>query len=156
MFGYAILNNGGQVIKQLKGSYTANYLLVAGGGKGDGGGGGAGGFLTNTDLTLHGGGPAYTLSVGAGSGTSSGEDTVVRRGSINGEEIIYAKGGGAAYASGGSGGGAWEPTTSGGAASTINGATQGNRGGNAGGAVGDYGHAHKAGGSEGWCHQRTQ
>ena len=56
MFGYAIHNNGGQVIKQLKGSYTANYLLVAGGGKGDGGGGGAGGFLTNTDLTLHGGG----------------------------------------------------------------------------------------------------
>ena len=53
MFGYQILNNGGQVIKQLIGSYTGNYLLGAGGGNGNGGGGGAGGFTTNTDLKFH-------------------------------------------------------------------------------------------------------
>ena len=81
MFGYTIHNNGGQVIKQLIGSYTGNYLLVAGGGNGNGGGGGAGGFTTNTDLTFHAGGPVYNLVVGAGGSGGAyvnGNDSDVR------------------------------------------------------------------------------
>ena len=115
MFGYQILNNGGQVIKQLQPSYTANYLLVGGGGKGDGGGGGAGGFRMASSLPV--GVQTYPITVGGGGaagtypsptpgavGSNSVFSTITSAGGGTGAKSNCAGGNGG---SGGGGGGGW-------------------------------------------------
>jgi hypothetical protein len=89
-------------------SYTASYLIVAGGGgggSGDGGGGGAGGYLTGTiSLTIN---TVYTATVGGG---GAGAASLSARGS-NGVDSSFP---GVTAAVGGGGGGSGDgPNTSG-------------------------------------------
>jgi hypothetical protein len=106
-------------------SYAIDYLVVAGGGSGGGnaadgnqraGGGGAGGFRTATGMTLD-VGTAYSVTVGAGGATASGDSA--NQGSDSIFNSITSLGGGAGGhmgagpASGGSGGGGSAAYTSG-------------------------------------------
>ena len=115
---------------------TLEYLVVAGGGGASsyGSGGGAGGLLTATGFTLTAG--SHAVTVGAGGGTSVGEN-----GGNSSVSTITTIGGGAggSYSNGtpgdgGSGGGAGSITLGG--AGT---AGQGNRGGHGAGGVGGSG-----------------
>ena len=90
-------------------TYSADILVVAGGGKGGngvGGGGGAGGYRTSTQ-TLN-GGTVYTITVGDGGSGGSGSNSSI---SGSGLTTITSAGGGAggttgnAGSAGGSGGG---------------------------------------------------
>jgi len=131
-------------------AYTAEYLVVAGGGAGSfnlGGGGGAGGLLTNyggTAITLT---PpsTYTITVGAGgTGASSGQGTDGSNSVLSGTGIstVTAIGGGAGGTgdsiingnNGGSGGGATYISSAG--SGTVG---QGNDGGAGAGNSAEYG-----------------
>jgi hypothetical protein len=135
--------------------YSAEYLVVAGGGSGGyslGGGGGAGGYLTNysgtaISLTV---GEVYTATVGAGgvAPTSDrkgfdGSDSVLSGTGITTVTSFGGGGGGSSSPSadgdgedGGSGGGAGYVKTSGGGSGTVG---QGNNGGAGFGTSPNYG-----------------
>ena len=142
-------------------SYTADFLVVAGGATGaggNGGGGGAGGYLTNygtSTITLT-SGQVYTATVGAGGASVSGNPKVQGNSGSNsslsgtGISTITALGGGGAGSAGpgpttgldgGSGGGGGELVGAGGSG-TVG---QGNDGapgvGNVGGGGGGAGEA---------------
>jgi hypothetical protein len=120
-------------------SYSANYLVVAGGGAGgtcprtnfeSGGGGGAGGYLASTTTLVT--GTAYTVTIGAGgAGVSSDRGSSGNNSVLGSIATANAGGGGSGAAkapfTGGSGGGGegWGNMT--GAAGTSG---QGNAGGN--------------------------
>jgi hypothetical protein len=115
-------------------TYTASYLVVAGGAGGPGyagGGGGAGGLLTSTAALSV--GTTYTITVGAG-GTTGNPATAGNNSSISGLSITSIGGGpgawggtGAGTAGGSGGGGAWtDPSAYPGGAGTTG---QGNAGG---------------------------
>jgi hypothetical protein len=111
-------------------SYTASYLVVAGGGGGASSGAGAGGYQTST-ATLN-AGTTYTITVGGGGGTlSNGSDSVISGSglttitSVGGGSGIGAGSNGSNGGSGGGGGASGSGTTVGGSG-TVG---QGNAGG---------------------------
>jgi hypothetical protein len=134
-------------------SYTASYLLVAGGGgggKGDGAGGGAGGYLTGTTSLAT--GTTYTAVVGAGGAgrtVSNGQGVSGSNSTFTGLTTAIGGGGGGNYntigLTGGSGGGGGPGPA--GAAGTPG---QGNAGGitNGGNGSGGGGGASSAGANQ--------
>jgi hypothetical protein len=92
---------GSTWVNLLTGNYSANYLMVAGGGSGNvNAGGGAGGLLQST--TTFTSGTSYAITIGAGGvnlGTANGGNTTAFS--------LTAVGGGSGGTSGGSGGGAY-------------------------------------------------
>jgi len=84
--------------------YSVEYLVVAGGGSGGsyGGGGGAGGLLASTANLSS--GTAYTITVGGGAASVSGNTTGIAGSNSVISTIATAIGGGAGGGGGGSGG----------------------------------------------------
>jgi|9_EtaG_2_1085328.scaffolds.fasta_scaffold04981_3 hypothetical protein len=138
-----IPNSDGAVVFETVQSYSANYLVVAGGaggGRGNAGGGGAGGYLTNVGgasiaLTP---GVVYTVTVGNGGTGRSGSDNQGGAGqnsvlSGTGITTVTAIGGGGGGANGTSSGAGADGGSGGGANYNANGgsgtAPQGNDGG---------------------------
>jgi hypothetical protein len=143
-----IPNNDGAVALETPQSYSADFLVVAGGAAGasgnTGGGGGAGGFRTSTQTLI--GGTVYTITVGDGGAavTGSGPSAIVgtsgSNSSISGSgltTITSAGGGGGGIfgspgGAGGSGGGAGptdSPSTFGSGNTPSTSPSQGNNGG---------------------------
>ena len=130
---------------------TVDYLVVAGGGGGgsqNGGGGGAGGFRTATGFSVT--SQAYTITVGAGGATSTGQ-SVGNSGSDSVFSSITSTGGGGGAAddsypgvNGGSGGGSIKNAVAG-----TGVAGQGNAGGQGGTSFGGSTQQHCGGGGGG-------
>jgi hypothetical protein len=109
--GWMALSSASVGTSPLPQTYTATYLIVAGGGSGGsnyGGPGGAGGYLTGTTLLTA--GTVYTATIGAGGSGNSGNQ------GISGNNSSFTSlttaiggggggGGGSSALSGGSGGG---------------------------------------------------
>jgi hypothetical protein len=124
-------------------TYSADYLLVAGGGAGAGyvgGGGGAGGMLTGTSTLSQ--GTTYTVVVGAGGSRDTwvggSNSTALSLTAIGGGRGAQGGGTGSGdiYAtSGGSGGGGGSGAATAGASGTVG---QGNAGGNSPGTAPNY------------------
>jgi hypothetical protein len=92
-----IPNTDGAVALETPQSYSADFLVIAGGGGASGGAGGAGGYRTSTQ-TLN-GGTVYTITVGdggAGGGATSSKGTNGSDSSISGSGLttITSAGGG--------------------------------------------------------------
>jgi hypothetical protein len=142
------INEGTDALEPI--TYTASYLIVAGGGGGgygvgQGGGGGAGGYLTSTTTLSQ--GTVYTITVGSGgTGGTSANNLPAGSGSNSVFSSFTATGGGgggnqvSGGASGGSGGGGSSsgPSQAGGSG-TVGQGNAGGSGNNTGGTGGGGG-----------------
>jgi hypothetical protein len=142
-------------------TYTASYLVIAGGGSGgatatnaQGGGGGAGGYLESTTTLTR--GQVYTITVGAGGAKATGYGADGGTSSLIGTGVsISATGGGSGAGSaqnqagrpGGSGGGGDNDSGAGGAGTSGQGNNGGNGFSNSGGGGGGKGAAGTTSGS---------
>ena len=118
-----IPNTDGAVALETPQFYSADFLVIAGGGSGSLGGGGAGGYRTSTqNLTP---GATYTITVGDGGASLTGSEFRTLRGNNGSNSLISGTGITTITSAGGGGGGARVD-------STLNTGADGGSGGGAG------------------------